>query len=217
MAHRAIRRQPQPHPTRGLHALPRIQGQIFLGNRAALIRRDVATVKSRGHKLIRSRMRQKIASHLINGELIKRLVVVKRIDDPVAIGPDFPIVVEMKSMRVSIPRGIQPVTTAMFAPLRPRHPGGDQFFISIRTSIRHEGLHLCRIRRQPRKIQGKPSRQRMPIRLRSGFQSVGLQLLQHKGIDGISHQPGMHHAGNRRALGLDQGPMRQPVGPLIDP
>jgi hypothetical protein len=44
------------------------------------------------------------------GQTIEWLVAVERADDPVAVGPDLAVVVEMQPVGVGVPRGVEPLT-----------------------------------------------------------------------------------------------------------
>ena len=54
-------------------------------------------------------VRQQIAGELLDGELVELLILVERLDDPIAIGPHFAVVVEVHAMRIGISGRIEPI------------------------------------------------------------------------------------------------------------
>ena len=70
--------------------------------------------KPRGDLLVLSWIRKKIPRQLLDGEFIKWLVLIDRIDHPVPVLPHPAFIVEMQTMRVRIPRCIQPDPPQMF-------------------------------------------------------------------------------------------------------
>ncbi len=110
-------------------------------------------MKPRRHLLVLRRILQQVARDLLDGELVERHVLVERLDHPVAIRPHLAVIIEMQTMRVSIPRRIQPVTRPML-PIsgrfqQPLH----QFQISVLGFVLHETLHLGWRRRQTGQIE----------------------------------------------------------------
>ena len=53
---------------------------------------------------------------MLDREPIKRLIAVEGSDDPIAVCPDFPVVVDVNAVRVGITSGIQPIAATVFAP-----------------------------------------------------------------------------------------------------
>ena len=83
-------------------------------NRPTLSGGDIAAVESRGHNLILGGIGQQIASQLFDGKLVKGQVAIKSPHHPIAIQPHRSFIVQMQSMRVTIPRHIQPVAAHLF-------------------------------------------------------------------------------------------------------
>ena len=64
------------------------------------------------------RFGQQVAGELLDGELVERQVAVEGVDDPVAVGPDLAVVVEVDAVRVGVAGGVEPVAAAVLAPVR---------------------------------------------------------------------------------------------------
>ena len=217
VARRAIRREPEPHPRSRRHAVIRIQREIFLRDGSALRGRHVAAVKARRQQLIARRVREQIARDLLDREFIEPLVAVERRDHPIAIRPHLPVVINVDAVRVRIPRRIEPVPTAVLAPLRYGHEFCDELFIRVRRGVFHECLDLLRLRRQPREIERKPPRQRAAIRFRRRLQSRGIQRREDEAINRIPHPRLVLHHRQCRALRRLKGPVPLVFRTLLDP
>ena len=98
----------EPHPC--LHrctcAIDRITIQPFVSDGSAFTRRDVATIETRGDKLILSRFRQEIARELPLCEFIERQILIESFDNPVTIRPHLAFVVQMQTVSVGVSRHI---------------------------------------------------------------------------------------------------------------
>ena len=68
---------------------------VFIIDGATLGSRDIAAVEA-GCDLLRYRgIRKQVATDLFDGELVERHVLVERVDDPVSVGPNLPIIIEV--------------------------------------------------------------------------------------------------------------------------
>ena len=164
--------QAHPHLVRRLGPVPRVQHEIFLGNRAAFVRRDVATVEPRRDFLIDGRVRQQVARQLLDRELIEFHVGIEGINHPVAVRPHLAGVVEVDAVRVRIARRIEPVTPAVFAPMHGGHELIDVAFVVIGGFIVDEFLDRRRVRWQADEIERKTPCNRASIRFGGGLQAA---------------------------------------------
>ena len=146
-------------------------------------------MKARRDELLVRRLGQQIASDLLNCELVETLVAVKGFDDPFAVRPHLPVIVEMQAVRVGVARRIQPVAGAMLPVAWRREQLVHEFFIRTGRGIIHDSLHLLRRGRQPREIQRHPPRQRPPIRFRRRLQARGREPFPHKRIHRMRRRP----------------------------
>src|SRR5215468_6597363 len=95
-------------------------------------------VEGRGDALIERRVRQQIARQLCDDELIERLVLVERIDYPVAPGPGAAVAIDLIAVRVGVTRGVQPSRRHTLAVTRACEQAIDDFFVSLRRCVVEE-------------------------------------------------------------------------------
>ena len=164
VADRALRREAHPRIRRRRCAIQRIEEDVFRIDRPALARRHIAPVEPTRHELRLRRIRQQIAGELLDRELIEPLVVVERLDDPIAVGPHRALVVEVKAVRVPIPRLIQPRTRHLLAVARRRQQPVDHPLIRVRCLIRNERLHFLGSRRQTGECEAHAPDHRLRVR-----------------------------------------------------
>ena len=124
VADRAAGRQAQPDLRGGFGAVAVVEHEIFFVDRAAFAGGDVAAIEARGDLLIERAIRQQVAGQLLDRELIERHVAVEGVDDPIAIGPDLAVVVDVDAVRVAVAGHVEPVAAAMLAPLGHGHQAG---------------------------------------------------------------------------------------------
>ena len=141
VAHRAARRQAEPDLRRRLRAVARVQHQVFFGDGAALVGRDVAAIEAGGHLLVERAIGQQVAGQLLDRELIEGHVSIEGSDHPVAIRPHLAVVVEMNAVRVGVASGVEPVAAPVLAPVGRFQQLVDKFFVGSRRSILDESLH----------------------------------------------------------------------------
>ena len=150
-------------------------------------------------------------------ELIERHVLVERADDPIAIGPDLAVVVEVNAVRVGIAGHIEPVAAAMLAPVLRLHQPIDQLLVGIRRLVVDERFDQRRLRRQARQIETEPAGERPAVGFRRGRQAGRFQLGQNERIDRVLHPGRVLHRRRRRPRRRNQRPVRLILGPFGDP
>src|SRR5579875_2143820 len=102
MAYSAVGCQTEKYARRSLGAVARVENKIFLRDKSAFIGSNVAAVKTGGDQLIESGIGQQIAGQLFDGKLVEGHVAIEGIDDPIAIGPHFAVVVEMDAVGIGV-------------------------------------------------------------------------------------------------------------------
>ena len=85
----------KPNGCRGFHPINGVTRVVLVIDRTTFAGSDIAAIKSGGDHLIQRGLRQEIARELFDGELIKWQVLVESLNDPIAIGPDRSLVIEM--------------------------------------------------------------------------------------------------------------------------
>src|ERR1051326_3833244 len=101
MALRALKRTSQPDRARGIHTVEQCQPALLLLVDAALGVEHRIAVKARGDLLIAGSIWKEISGKLFDRELVVRQVLIKRLDDPIAVWPDRPHAVLFVAIRIS--------------------------------------------------------------------------------------------------------------------
>ena len=217
MAFRAAERA--GHPNRGgiAHAVGEIFRGVLLGLRAALARVHVQPVVARGNELRAGAVFQKVARNLLPREPVKRQVVVKRVDDVVAIQRLRLMIVRVVANGVRVPHHVQPVhrhaLAVMFAGQQTVH----QLPVRVRRLVIHERLHFRPRRRQPREIKRHPPNQRPPIRRLRRRKPLPLHSRQHKPVNIILRKSLLLHLRRRCFLRRHISPVLGVLAALFHP
>ena len=167
---------------------------------------------------------QEIPGELLDGEAIEWLVVVDRLDDPVAIRPHLPLAIDRIAMSIGIPCLVEP----MAPPALPVMGGGEQPIDQLAIELlllgdrpglesRDKSRHLLRARQQPGQIEREPSDQGRRVRLRRRCDPLRLQAGQDERVDLVPHPARLT---NRRRGGPGErlkGPVALITCPLGDP
>ena len=217
VAARAAHGQPQPHLRRGLDAVRRVDGQVLLGNRASLVGAHAGADEAGGDPLVAGGLRQQVSGNLLAREPIERLVAVEGADHPVAVGPDAAVVVEVIAVGVRVADGIEPVSRAMLAVARTGQQPIDQVLVGFRRVVSDERRNIFGRGGQAGQVEGDAADQGVAIGLRIGSQSLLFQPRDDESIDRVRKPITFAHLGQRRALGLDERPMRLVLRPFPDP
>lgn len=204
-------------------AVDHLIGARLLGVGARLDVGHRATVEPGGDLLLLGSVGQQVAGKLLDGELVERHVGVQRLDHPIAEGPNLPQVVALETVRIGVPRQVEPRPRPALAELRRRQQPIDQFVVGFGTLVRRERGNLVRRRRQPNQVQRDAANERRTFRLRRRRQPFFIEPTKHKRINGIGDPrqvAGLRNSRPRRRLigpmGRHFEPFR-PVGARVDP
>ena len=104
------------------HPVSSIDGIVFLGLDAALVRSLQQAVVAGGDFLPSSGVRQEVSGELLLGELVKGGVVVEGLDDVVPVGRDVVVLISMVADGVGEAHQVEPVDGHALTEVR----GGDQ-------------------------------------------------------------------------------------------
>ena len=80
----------------------------------ALAGGDIASVEAGCHELRLCGLREEVPGELLDGELVERQVIVKRLNDPIAEREGLPLIVEVHAVGVAIAGDIEPMTRHLF-------------------------------------------------------------------------------------------------------
>ena len=108
MTLRTTGRQSHPHLHRGVNAILDGRNPKLLVVRPAFVVRHRVPVKRGRQNLLIRRVGKQVAGQLLDRKLVKWLVAIQRVDDPVAITPDVAMPVFLVPFCVGIPSQVEP-------------------------------------------------------------------------------------------------------------
>ena len=157
-------------------------------------------MKGRREFLHRGRIRQQIASDLLDRELIERQVAIDRVDDPVApaisIGPRIVLLV---TVAVGVASHVEPMPSPPLTEVRRFEQPINEFLVGVRSLVIHKRIDFFDSRRQTKQIEIQSPNERDSIRFRRRRDPALLQLGQHKRVDRIANPIVLLH---RRRRGI---------------
>ena len=209
--------QPEEDVADGLGPVLGVDRLVLLGHHAALVGGDVVALEAGGDELVEARLGQEVAGHLLDHEVVERLVLVERPDRPVAPREHLAVVVDVDAVGVAVARRVEPVAGAVLAPVpRPDQPVDEGLVGGVRSVVQIGGEE-ARIGRQARQIQGDPAGQRAPVGLGRGRQPLGLEPREDEPVDRVARPRLVGHRG-RRVIGDGlERPVLVPGRALVDP
>ena len=107
----------EKHGSGRLDAVDGVPDVELFVNRSPFAGRDVAATETGRHALVDRGMRQQISGQLLNGELVVRLIGIERPDQPVAVRPDRPFIVQMQAVRIAVAGRVEPIAGHLLAVL----------------------------------------------------------------------------------------------------
>ena len=131
----------------------------LLLDRAAFVGRNVAAVVAGGDDLVGGRVGQQVAGQLLDDELVEGLVGVEGVDDPVAVGPDLAVVVEVQAVGVAVAGGVEPEPRHVLAVAGRVEQAVDDLLVSVAATSRRGR------RRPPARVGGRPVRSSVTRRI----------------------------------------------------
>ncbi len=120
--------QAQEDDAVGIDLIHHVAHVNFFLDRPSFVGRNVAAIEAGGDDLVEGRVGQQVAGKLLDDEPVERLVAAEGADDPVAIGPYFAVIVEVKAVGVAITDGVEPEPRHVLAVMgRVEQPVHDSF------------------------------------------------------------------------------------------
>ena len=104
-------------------------------------------------------VRQEVAGHLIDGELIEGLVAVEGSDDPIAPGPHLLFGVYLIAVCVGVASGIEPIDGHAFAIAGRGEEATDGLLKGVGSAIGEEGIHLGGCGGEAGNVEGSAAQQ----------------------------------------------------------
>ena len=128
----------------------------------------------------------RITGKLLLNKLVVRCVIVKRLDQVVAIVPGiFPQRVAFETIGLGITNNVDPVLRPAFAKMGTCQHTVNQACPGIGMLIVHEGVNLFGRGRQPQDNQVEAANEHLARGLRRKFESLLLETCVDKRIDGV--------------------------------
>ncbi len=177
----------------------------------------MVAVEARGDALGHRRIGQQIAGELFNQELVEGLVGVEGVDDPVAVGPDLAVVVEVQAVGVGVAGGVEPGTRHVLAIARRGEEAVKQPLVCAGRCVGEEGVGFFGRRRQAGEIKARAPEQRNAIGLRRRLDVFLLEAMEDERVDGVADAGLLRDRGDGRRLGRDERPVLLPLRAIGDP
>ena len=143
---------------------------------------------------------QQVAGELLDDEPVERLVAVEGPDDPVAVGPDLAVVVQVQAVGVAVPGGVEPEPRHVLAVSGRIEQPVDDLLVGPRGPIGEEGVDLLEGRRQAGQVERDAADQRGLARLGLGRQPLGLEPGQDEPVDLVDRPGGVLDGGQAGLL-----------------
>ena len=160
---------------------------------------------------------QQVAGNLFDREFIEMLVGVEGLDDPVAVRPQRPFVVEMQAVRVAIAGGVQPDAGHVFPIAGGLQQPINHFGIGIRILVGQKRIHFGGSWRQPGQIESHAANERDLVGRLGGNQPLGIQPREDEAVDFVLDPGLVLHNRWGGYCGRDERPMLRPRAAFGDP
>ena len=201
----------------GVGAVLIVHGLHFVGDDAAFVRGDVAALEAAGDLLLHGAVGEQVAGHLPEDELIEAEVFVEGLDDPVAIGPHFAVVIDVEAVGIGVAGGVEPEAGAVFAVLGGGEVAVDELFVGVGGGVGEEGFDVGGLGRETGEIEGEAAGEGAAVGFGSRGETGGFDAGEQELVEGAAGPAGVADGGQRRLGGLLEGPVLLPGGALGDP
>ena len=193
----------------GVHAVDDGGVAEFFIARAAFVLGHRVAMEGGCNDLVFGRLGQEVAGHLVDDELVEALVLVERLDHPIAVGPDFTARVARVAGAVGIAGEVEPLAGPVFAVGRLGEESGHY----VRVLGVGEFRDFFRGRRQAGDVQRETTDEDGLGRFCGPGQAFLLLSIGEEGVDGIGFAALRHGRTGDRLI----GPVTSPRGALLDP
>ena len=213
----AAHRHAEPDRAHGVGAILGVDLGVLVFDDAGFVGGDVAALEAGGDALIERGVGKQVAGQLFDGELVEGKVAVEGGDHPIAVGPDFAVVVDVDAVGIAVAGGVQPVAGAMLAIVGRGQVAVHHALVGGGGGVLEKGLDLGGLGRQAGGVERDAADQGAAIFGRRGREALLFELRQNETVDGIAHPGGVCDGGR---LGLDgslEGPVFFPRSAAVDP
>ena len=154
-----------------------------------------------------------VAGDLLGEKAVERLILVKGIDDVIAVTPSVWLgVVALVAVRLGVADHVEPMPCPTLAVLRPGQQLVHDFAIGFRRLILQKPPLFLGRRRQADQIEVDAPQQRPPIGRGRGPDSFFFQPRQNEAVDGRPHPSAIAHARQFRTADRLKRPVLRPLG-----
>ena len=157
VAHSAAAGESQERLDRRAGAIDCVAEEELVVDRSTFGGRNVAAVKAGGYKLRLGRVFEQIAGELFDGEFIEGHVGVEGTDNPIAIGPNQTVVVQVQPVGVSVTGHIEPMPRHLFTVMRGVEILIDEFLVSLGRWVLGKAIDILDAWRQSRQGECQPT------------------------------------------------------------
>ena len=180
----ALEREPEERRAKGSHAVVDIVDAVFLLDRAPLVLLLVKPAEGRGEQLLVGGMREEVARHLPERELVPGEVLVEGLDYPVTPGPHRgPRAVGLEAVAVGVAGEIHPVGGHPLAIPRACQEPVEELFVGIGRRVGQECLNLGGRGRQAGDVEGSAADQRGSVGFGLGLEPTLREFGSHEAVD----------------------------------
>src|SRR5204863_3922242 len=144
---------------------------------------------------------------LFDDELVIRQIAIEGIDDPIAIKPDEAAFIFFESIRISVTRRIEPLTTPPFAIMRRRQQPLYLLFVRFWAFVSQKGVQFCDGRREADEVEADPSKQCDLVRFGRRLEILLFEARENKTIYRIARPLWVFDAWQRSANRRYESPM----------
>ena len=217
VAARALHREAHEAVAGGHHPVVDAVLTEFLGDGAAFEGHAVQPVESGRHPLVLRRTGQEVAGELLGQELVVRLVLIERLQHPVAPRPGEHRFVARVAPGIGVTRQVEPADGQMLAETRRREQRVHPAFEGVGRVVGEEGVDLLGRRRQSRQGEGGAAEELGALRGRGRPESGGFDAGEDEAVQRVL-RPGRvldrrHGVGARRS----EAPVRFILRALLHP
>ena len=214
---RAAERGGHPDARDVAHAVTEVNGDIFLGLRAALARGHVQPVVAGGDELPTRGAGHQVAGELLTRELVECQIVVEGVDDVLSVERLGLHIVGVVAHRVGIAHEVEPEHRHALAVMRTGQQTVDQLLDGTRRPIGGKRLHPLPRWRKPGEVERQAADQRAAIGLPRRCVALVPHRRQHEPVDVVADKRAVVDAGHLGTSDRLVGPVQIVLRALGDP
>ena len=159
-----------------------------------------------GDQLIGGGVGKQIAGQLFDGEAIEGEVAIEGLDHPVAVGPDFAVVVDVNAVGVAVARCIEPIAGAVFAIVRRFEVAVNHVLVGLGRGVGEVLLDLGGFGREAGEVERNAADEGAFVGFGRGGELLGFEFGEDEVVDGVAGPLFAIDRGNSVADGFFEGP-----------